>query len=102
MKRIPHPSVTGLASLAILGSWINSKSGWTATQPTKDSVTGWLMQGNIERAGSRLAENLKSTLSNSAGRKALVGSVAIATGGTIARKWFPNTKIGTDKLYLRI
>jgi len=102
MKRIPHPSVSGLASLAILGSYINSKSGWTATQPGKDSVTGWLMEGNIERAGARLAENLKSTISNSAGRKALFGSVVVATGGTVVRKLIPNVKLGTDKWYLKI
>jgi len=102
MKRIPHPSVSGLASLAIIGSWINSKSGWTATQPSKDSVTGWLMQGNVDRAGKRLAENLKSSVTSSGGQKALIGSILVATGGTVARKLIPNVKLGTDKWYLRI
>ena len=102
MKRMPHPSVSGLASLAILGGWINSKSGWTATQPNKDSVTCWLMEGNVERAGRRLAENLKTTVTSSGGRKALVTSVLVATGGAVARKMIPNVKLGTDKWYLKI
>jgi ribosomal protein L4 len=102
MKRMPHPSVSGLASLAILGGWINSKSGWTATQPNKDSVTGWLMEGNVEKAGRRLAENLKTTVTSTGGRKALVTSVLVATGGAVARKMIPNVKLGTDKWYLKI
>jgi hypothetical protein len=102
MKRMPHPSVSGLASLAILGGWINSKSGWTATQPGKDSVSGWLMEGNVEKAGRRLAENLKTTVTSTGGRKALVTSVLVASGGAVARKMIPNVKIGTDKWYLKI
>jgi len=102
MKRMPHPSVSGLASLAILGGWINSKSGWTATEPGKDSVSNWLMKGNIERAAGRLAENLKTTVTSTGGRKALVTSVLVATGGAVARKMIPNVKLGTDKWYLRI
>jgi len=102
MKRIPHPSISGLASLAIIGGWINSKSGWTATQAGKDSVTGWIMQGNVDKAGRRLAENLKTAVTTQGGQKALVGSILVATGGTIARKMIPNVKLGTDKWYLRI
>ena len=102
MKRIPHPSITGLTSLAVIGSWLNSKSGWTAKTPGKDSVSNWLLKGDVQKATSRFAENLKSTLTNSSGRKALVTSALVATGGAVARKWFPNTKIGTDRLYLRL
>ena len=101
-KGLPHPSITGLASLALLGSWINSKSGWVHTQPSKDSVTGWLMKGDLERAGGRLSENLKAAVTSTDGRKAVVGSIAIAAGGAILRKHIPRVKLGTQKTYLTI
>jgi len=101
-KGLPHPSITGLASLALLGGWINSKSGWVHTQPSKDSVTGWLMKGDLEKAASRLSENLKATVTSDSGRKAVVGSIAIAAGGAILRKHIPRVKLGTQKTYLTI
>ena len=101
-KNLPHPSITGLASLAVLGSYLNSKSGWTATQPGKDSVTGWLQQGKFDQAGARLAQNLKDSVGSPDGRKAVIASIAIATGGAIIRKHVPRVKIGTQKTYLTI
>ena len=101
-KNLPHPSITGLASLAVLGSYLNSKSGWTATQPGKDSVTGWLQKGDFESAGNRLAQNLKDSVGSPGGRQAVIASIAIATGGAIIRKHVPRVKIGTQKTYLTI
>jgi len=106
MKQLPHPSITGMASLAVLGSFLNSKSGWAAwggTKPAgKDSVTGWLMQGNVEKAAKRLVENTRSTVLTTNGRKAVVTSILLATGGTLIRKIVPRVKIGTAKTYLTI
>jgi len=102
MKALPHPSITGLASLAILGGFINSKSGYTATVAGKESVTRWLAKGNLDSAGVRLVENLRSLVITPGGRKVVIASVGIATGGAILRKMIPRVKIGTQKAYLTI
>ena len=106
MKQLPHPSITGMASLAVLGSFLNSKSGWAAwggVKPSgKDSVTGWLMRGNIEKAAKRLVENTRSTVLTTGGRKAVATSILVATGGALIRKHIPRVKIGTAKTYLTI
>ena len=95
-----HPSITGLSSGLMVASWLNSKSGWTDTQPNKDSVLGWLQEGNIEKAGARFIENGKSAFTH--GAPTMVKALGLATVGAVARKTLHNPKIGGSKFYFRI
>lgn len=95
-----HPSITGLSSGLMVASWLNSKSGWTQTQPNKDSVLGWIQEGNLEKAGARFIENGKTAFTQ--GQGTMVKALVLASAGAIARKTLNNPKIGGSKFYFRI
>lgn len=101
-KSIPHPSLTGLASGALVFSWLNSKSGWTARTEGKESVVNWLAQGNLNKATNRFIENAKTMFKPDHGLKTVGSAVILATAGTIARRQFPNVKIGGAKIYAKL
>ena len=101
-KTMPHPSLTGLASGAMVLSWLNSKSGWTGRTEGKESVSSWLMKGNIDKAFNRLLENTKTLFKPGHGLPVATGAVALAVAGSIARKHIPNVKIGSSKVYARL
>ena len=101
-KSIPHPSLTGLASGALVFSWLNSKSGWTGRTEGKESVTSWLAKGNLNKASMRFIENAKTMFKADQGLKTVGSAVVIATAGAIARKQFGNPKIGGSKIYARL
>lgn len=95
-----HPSVTGLAAGLGVASWLNSKSGYTYGKEGKNSVIGWLADGNIEKAAGRFIENGKTSFTQ--GRKTMISAIVLASAGAVARKHLPNTKIGGSKYYFRI
>lgn len=107
MKKIsiPHPSVTGLASGAVIALALDK--GYT-TQPgtwghhSGDSVGKYLSQGNIRGALDRLGHNASELVAAPGGRKQLATAVGMATIGAIVRKWAGDPKLGGAKLYFRI
>lgn len=101
-RSMPHPSLTGLASGALVFTWLNSKSGWTRRTEGKESVTSWLAKGDINKAGMRFLENAKSMFKPDQGLKTVGSAVVIATAGAIARKHLGNPKIGGSKIYARL
>lgn len=96
---MPHPSLTGLASGALVFSWLNSKSGWTGRTEGKESVINWLAQGNLNKASMRFIENSKSLFKPKQGLPVVTSAIALAVGGSIARKHFKGVKIGGKKIY---
>ena len=101
-KSIPHPSLSGLASGALVFSWLNSKSGWTGRTEGKESVTSWLAKGDVNKASMRFLENAKTMFKADQGLKTVGSAVVIATAGAIARKQLGNPKIGGSKIYARL
>ena len=95
-----HPSITGLSSGLMVASWLNSKSGWTATQENKESVTNWLQKGDFNKALGRFIENGKTAFTQ--GQPTMIKALGIATAGAVARKVLKNPKIGGTKFYFRI
>lgn len=95
-----HPSISGLSSGLMVASWLNSKSGWTATKEGKESVTNWLQKGDFNKAAARFIENGKTAFTQ--GQPTMIKALGIATVGAVARKVLKNPKIGGSKFYFRI
>jgi len=95
-KSIPHPSITGLASGALIAKALNEgdKPGTT--------VIGAIMAGDVELAGKRFLDYAPALVTSKQGQKTLVTSIGIAVLGGVLRKAAPNVKLGGTKLYARI
>ena len=93
---VPHPSVTGMAAGFSLFDDLNGGNGRTVV----DLVTG----NNPSYSGAleELSKNAQNLVKTPTGRTALVQAVGIAALGAWARKSFPGTKLGGQKLYFRI
>lgn len=103
--KIPHPSVTGLASGAIIALALDK--GYTEKIGTwghhaGDSVTKYLKASNYTGALDRLAHNASELVGSPGGRKQLTTAVAMAAIGGAVRKWAGNPKLGGQSLYFRI
>jgi len=97
MKRsIPHPSVTGLASGALIANALNQGADPGTT------VIGALTDGNIELAGKRFLDYAPALVTSKAGQKTLIQATGIAVLGAMVRKHIPNVKLGSTKIYARI
>ena len=97
MKRsIPHPSITGLASGAMIAKALNEgdKPGTT--------VIGALTEGNIDLAGQRFLAYAPALVTSKIGQKTLIQATGIAVLGAMLRKHIPNVKLGSTKIYARI
>jgi len=107
MKKIsiPHPSVTGLASGAVIALALDK--GYAANAGTwghhaGDSVGNYLVKGNLRGALDRLGHNASELVATSGGRKQLTTAVGMAVVGAAIRKWAGNPKLGGQKLFFRI
>ena len=97
MKRtIPHPSITGLASGALIATALNEGHDPGTT------VIGALIDGNIEMAGKRFLDYAPALVTSKQGQKTLIQATGIAVLGAIVRKHVPNIKLGGSKIYARI
>jgi len=96
MKSIPHPSITGLASGALIAKALNQGADPGST------VIGAIMDGNIELAGKRFLDYAPALVTSKQGQKVLVSSIAIASVGAVLRKALPNVKLGSTRLFARI
>ena len=95
-KSMPHPSVTGLASGALIANALNQGHDPGTT------VIGALMDGNIEQAGKRFLDYAPALVTSKAGQKTLIQATGIAVLGAMVRKHIPNVKLGGSKIYARI
>ncbi len=111
MKRtIPHPSVTGMASGLAIASYLNAgRSTTTATGTSMGNVTTMgegvlkdITDGELGKAFSTLSGNAVGMIASDGGRKTLVTAGGVALLGAIARKQFPNLKLGGSKFYFRL
>jgi len=103
--KIPHPSITGLASGAIIAlaldkGYTSSVGSWG--HHSTDSVIANLAAGKITLATQRLLHNATELVATTGGRKQLGTAIVMATGGAIARKWANNPKLGGNSLFFRI
>jgi hypothetical protein len=95
-KSIPHPSITGLASGALIAKYLNEGNSPGTT------VIGAIMAGNIETAGKRFLDYAPALVTSKQGQKTLISSIAIASAGAFLRKALPNVKLGSTRLFARI
>lgn len=95
-KSIPHPSITGLASGALIAKYLNSGNSPGTT------VIGALMDGNVESAGRRFLDYAPALVTSKQGQKTLVSAIGIAVVGGFIRKAVPNVKLGGQKIFARI
>jgi len=97
MKRaMPHPSITGLASGALIAKALNQGADPGST------VIGAIMDGNVELAGKRFLDYAPALVTSKQGQKTLVAATGIAILGAFVRKQVPNIKLGGSKLYARL
>jgi len=95
-KSIPHPSITGLASGALIAKYLNQGNSPGTT------VLKALMDGNIETAGRRFLDYAPALVTSKQGQKTLVSAIGIAVLGGFIRKTVPNVKLGGSRLFARI
>ena len=98
-KSIPHPSVTGMASGLAIASYLNS--GKTISKTTEGVVKD-VADGELGKAFNTLSTNAVGMIGSDVGRKTLVTAGTIAVLGTLARRHFPQLKLGGSKLYFRL
>jgi len=96
VKRMPHPSITGLASGALIAKYLNEGASPGTT------VIGALTEGNIELAGKRFLDYAPALVTSKQGQKVLVTATGIAVLGAFVRKQVPNVRLGGSRLFARI
>ena len=93
---IPHPSITGMAAGLSVAKYLDSATA------SGGGVIKAVTKGDISTAFNSLSRNAINLATSDAGKKVLSTSIVLATAGGIARKWFPNVKLGGNKLYFKI
>jgi len=101
MKGIPHPSVTGLASGLAIAAYLNA--GKTINGKFQaEGVIKDVTDGQLGQAFNTFASNAMSMIGSDVGRKTLVTAGLVAAVGAMARRQFPQLKLGGSKLYFRL
>lgn len=106
--KIPHPSVTGMASGLLIADTLNSGYRHTGGEQKglahhrKDTVVQNLTDGDLNGAFKRFSHNATELVTSSSGRRVLGLSVGVATVGAVARKLAGNPKLGGTRLFFRI
>jgi len=98
-KSLPHPSVTGMASGLAIAAYLNS--GKTISKSTEGVVKD-VTDGELGKAFNTLSTNAIGMIGSETGRKTLVTAGTIAVLGSMARRQFPQLKLGGSKLYFRL
>ena len=98
-KSLPHPSVTGMASGLAIAAYLNS--GKTISKSTEGVVKD-VTDGELGKAFNTLSTNAIGMIGSETGRKTLVTAGTIAVLGSLARRHFPQLKLGGNKLYFRL
>jgi len=107
-KGIPHPSVTGMASGLAIAAYLNagsttmSRTNGFPVAVTTEGVIKDITDGQLGTAFNTLSSNAINMIASDAGRKTLVGASVVALAGAVARKHFPQLKLGGSRLYFRL
>lgn len=97
---IPHPSITGMASGLAIASYLNKAS--TGSGGQSPGVLSHIQNAKYSAALGQVANNAMNLATSEGGRKVLTTAVALAAAGGVIRKWFPNIRLGGQKLFFRI
>lgn len=103
-KSLPHPSVTGMASGLAIASYLNAGGTdiFGGRTVKLDGVIKDVTDGELGKAFTTLSNNAISMIASNAGRKTLVASSIVAVAGALARRQFPQLKLGSKSLYFRL
>lgn len=97
---MPHPSITGMASGLAIATYLNK--GSTGSGGQSPGVIKSALDSKYGSALNQVAANAMNLATTEGGRKVLTSAVAIAAAGGVIRKWFPNIRLGGQKLFFRI
>jgi len=97
---IPHPSITGMASGLAIATYLNK--GSTGAGGQRPGVLKSILESKFSSALDQVAANAMNLATSEGGRKVLTTSIALAATGGIVRKWFPNIRLGGNKLFFRV
>jgi len=100
MKGIPHPSITGMASGLTIAAYLNA--GKTRNHIATEGVVKDITDGQLGQAFNTLSSNAMDMIGTDTGRRTLVVASLVAAAGAVARRQFPNLKLGSTKLYFRL
>ena len=97
-RSMPHPSITGMASGLSVAQYLNSGGGAQTGTTVLKLLTKSDLSGGLQMASA----NAVNLVTSDVGKKVLTSAITIAAVGGLARKWFPNIKLGGTKIYARI
>jgi len=101
-KSLPHPSVTGMASGFAIASYLNTGKTAPSGKTLGEGVIKDITDGELGKAFNTLSTNAISMIGSDKGRKTLVASSIVAVAGALARRQFPQLKLGSKSLYFRL
>jgi len=99
---MPHPSVTGMGAGLSIANYLNSGVSVGAGSLTTGGVIKDTMDGNVNLAFTTFSKNAVDLVTSKTGKSVLSSAIVLATVGGIARKWFPNVRLGGNKFYFKI
>ena len=99
---MPHPSVTGMGAGLSIANYLNTGVSVGAGALTTGGVIADAAKGNINLAFTTFSKNAVDLVTSKTGKSVLSSAIVLATAGGIARKWFPNVRLGGSKFFFRI
>jgi len=99
---MPHPSVTGMGAGLSIANYLNQGTAVGAGALTTGGVIADAVKGNINVAFTTFSKNAVDLVTSKTGKSVLSSAIVLATAGGIARKWFPNVRLGGTKFYFKI
>jgi len=97
---MPHPSVTGMGAGLSIANYLNT--GVSVGKTGVGGVIADAAKGNINMAFTTFSKNAVDLVTSKTGKSVLSSAIVLATAGGIARKWFPNVRLGGTKFYFKI
>ena len=95
---MPHPSITGMASGLSVAQYLNAGGG----AGTGSTVIKFLQKSQLSDGLQMAAANAVNLATTDTGKKVLSSAIVLAAAGGLARKWFPNIRLGGTKIYAKI
>jgi len=99
---MPHPSVTGMGAGLSIANYLNTGVSVGSGTLTTGGVIKDALGGNINLAFTTFSKNAVDLVTSKTGKAVLSSAIVLATAGGIARKWFPNVRLGGNKFFFRI
>ena len=95
---MPHPSITGMASGLSVAQYLNSGGG----AQTGTTVLKLLQKSQLSDGLQMASANAVNLATSDTGKKVLSSAIVLVAAGGLARKWFPNIRLGGTKIYAKI